>query len=41
MLTVYYHLLCILDHGFVLRHRNLEPGCIGHMTYHIELDEHL
>lgn len=41
MQKVYDHLLNILDHGFVLRHRALEPGCIGHMTHSIGDDEHL
>ena len=41
MRKVYDHLLNIMDHGLVLRHRRLEPGCIGHMTYSIGDDEHL
>ena len=41
MVKVYNHLVNVLDHGFVLRKRNLEPGCIGHITYSVEQDEHL
>ena len=41
MARVYMHLLNVLDHGFVLRNRNLEPGCLGCWTHSIAQDEHL
>ena len=41
MVRVYTHLLHVLDHGLVLRNRNLEPGCLGCWTYSIAQDEHL
>ena len=40
MVKVYNHLINVLDHGLVLRNRNLQPGCIGKITYSIEQDEH-
>ena len=41
MVKVYNHLIHVLDHGFVLRHRNLEPGWLGCVTNTIKNDEHL
>ena len=41
MARVYMHLLNVLDHGLVLRNRNLEPGCLGCWTHSIAQDEHL
>ena len=41
MIKVYNHLINVLDHGLVLRKRQLEPGCIGQILYHVEQDEHL
>ena len=40
-IKIYNHLINVLDHGLVLRNRNLLPGCIGQLTNHIGQDEHL
>lgn len=40
MVRVYRHLLNVLDHGLVLRNRNLEPGCLGCWDYSIAQNEH-
>jgi hypothetical protein len=42
MVKAYTHLINVLDHGLVLRYRNLEPGCIGQLMHNsIQNDEHL
>ena len=41
MVKVYNHLINVLDHGLVLRHRHLVPGWLGCMTNTIRNDEHL
>ena len=41
MVKVYEHLINVLDHGLVLRKRQLMPGCSGQISYHIKQDEHL
>ena len=41
MEKVYRHLLNVLDHGLVLRHRNLEPGGVARVLNTVGDDEHL
>ena len=41
MVKVYNHLINVLDHGLVLRHRHLVPGWLGCISNTIRNDEHL